>query len=131
MAVAFALDVRDGVVARAAIGLGGVAATPLRATATEAALVGRPWTSDTAREAAAVLRGEGTPIDDHRASAAYRAAMLGQSLLKFHSEIGSSGGVGMTELSLRPDNSVRRRDDSSTRARTCTSPASRSTPTTW
>ena len=86
VAVAFALDVRDGVVTRAAIGLGGVAATPLRATATEAALVGRPWTSDTAREAAAVLRGEGTPIDDHRASAAYRAAMLGQSLLKFHSE---------------------------------------------
>ena len=29
---------------------------------------------------------EGTPIDDHRASAAYRAAMLGQSLLKFHVE---------------------------------------------
>ena len=86
VAVAFALDVRDGEVTRAAIGLGGVAATPLRATATEAALVGRPWTSDTAREAAAVLRGEGTPIDDHRASAAYRAAMLGQSLLKFHSE---------------------------------------------
>ena len=45
-----------------------------------------PGPSDTAREAAAVLRGEGTPIDDHRASAAYRAAMLGQSLLKFHSE---------------------------------------------
>ena len=38
------------------------------------------------RDAAAVLRGEGTPIDDHRASAAYRAAMLGQSLLKFHTE---------------------------------------------
>ena len=35
---------------------------------------------------AAVLCGEGTPIDDHRASAAYRAAMLGQSLLKFHAE---------------------------------------------
>ena len=33
----------DGVVADAAIGLGGVAATPIRATATEAALVGRPW----------------------------------------------------------------------------------------
>ena len=39
-----------------------------------------------------MLRGEGTPIDDHRASAAYRAAMLGQSLLKFHSE-NRSGGV--------------------------------------
>jgi xanthine dehydrogenase small subunit len=86
VAIAFALDVRDGVVTRAAIGLGGVAATPLRATATEAALVGRPWASDTAREAATVLRDEGTPIDDHRASAAYRAAMLGQSLLKLHHE---------------------------------------------
>jgi xanthine dehydrogenase small subunit len=86
VAIAFALDVRDGVVARAAIGLGGVAATPLRATATEEMLVGRPWTAEIAREAAAVLRAEGTPIDDHRASAAYRAAMLGQSLLKFHTE---------------------------------------------
>jgi xanthine dehydrogenase small subunit len=86
VAVAFALDVRDGVVARAAIGLGGVAATPVRATATEAALVGRPWTADTVRDAAAVLRSEGTPIDDHRASAAYRAAMLGQSLLKLFAE---------------------------------------------
>src|SRR6185436_17849306 len=49
VAVAFALDVVDGRVARAAIGLGGVAATPLRATATEAALVGRAWSADTAR----------------------------------------------------------------------------------
>jgi xanthine dehydrogenase small subunit len=86
VAVAYALDVVDGTIARARIGLGGVAATPLRATATEAALVGRPWTERTARDAAAVLRNEGTPLDDHRASAAYRAAMLGQSLLKFHVE---------------------------------------------
>ena len=86
VAIAFALDVVDGVVERVSIGLGGVAATPLRATATEAALRGRPWTSDTVREAAAVLGGEGTPIDDHRASAAFRAAMLEQSLLKFHAE---------------------------------------------
>jgi xanthine dehydrogenase small subunit len=42
VAVAFAVEVRDGVVVRAAIGLGGVAATPLRATATEDALVGPP-----------------------------------------------------------------------------------------
>ncbi|HEX5812754.1 MAG TPA: xanthine dehydrogenase small subunit, partial [Pseudonocardia sp.] len=86
VAVALALDVRDGVVADAAIGLGGVAATPIRATATEAALVGRPWDGATVREAAAVLRDEGTPIDDHRASAAYRVAMLEQSLLKLHAE---------------------------------------------
>ena len=33
-----------------------------------------------------VLRAEGTPIDDHRSSAAYRAAMLGQSLRKLYAE---------------------------------------------
>jgi len=86
VAIGFALDVEDRVVTRARIGLGGVAATPIRALATEAALEGRPWTPDTARAAAEVLGGEGTPIDDHRASAAFRAAMLGQSLRKLYAE---------------------------------------------
>ncbi|MDI3404227.1 xanthine dehydrogenase small subunit [Streptomyces cavernicola] len=86
VAVAFALDVRDGVVRKARIGLGGVAATPIRARATEAALEGRPWTSGTVEAAAWVLRGEGTPMDDHRASSLYRSAMLGQSLLKLYAE---------------------------------------------
>jgi xanthine dehydrogenase small subunit len=86
VAIGFALDIEDRVVTRARIGLGGVAATPIRARATEAALEGRPWTPDTAQAAADVLRGEGTPIDDHRASAAFRAAMLGQSLRKLYAE---------------------------------------------
>jgi xanthine dehydrogenase small subunit len=86
VAVGFALDVVDGVVVKARIGLGGVAATPIRARATEAALEGRPWSAATAQAAAQVLRAEGTPLDDHRASASYRAAMLGQSLLKLHAE---------------------------------------------
>ena len=82
VAVGYALDVVDGTVAEARIGLGGVAATPLRATATEQALVGKPWSEQTVREAAAVMAGEGTPMSDHRASASYRSAMLGQSLLR-------------------------------------------------
>lgn len=86
VAVGFALEVTDGVVTRARIGLGGVAAMPIRARATEAALEGRPWTLEVAQAAADVLGGEGTPIDDHRASAAYRAAMLGQSLRKLYAE---------------------------------------------
>jgi xanthine dehydrogenase small subunit len=84
VAIGYALDVRDGIVAAARIGLGGVAATPLRALDTEAALVGQPWTEETVRRAAAVLAGEGTPMDDHRASSSYRSAMLGQSLLRFY-----------------------------------------------
>ncbi len=90
VAMGFALDIEAGVVRRARIGLGGVAATPIRALATEAALVDQPWNEDTVRRAAAVMAAEGTPMDDHRASAAYRSAMLGQALLKFfatHQEV--------------------------------------------
>ena len=82
VAIGFALDVEGGTVTRARIGLGGVAATPVRALATEAALEGRPWDADTVAAAADVLAGEGTPISDQRSSAAYRSAMLGQSLRK-------------------------------------------------
>ncbi|MGW6281409.1 xanthine dehydrogenase small subunit [Kribbella sp. NPDC055071] len=89
VAIGYAVDVADGVVTQARIGLGGVAATPLRARATEAALIGQPWNETTVREAAGVMAGEGTPMDDHRASASYRSAMLGQSLLRFYAQ-----GVG-------------------------------------
>jgi xanthine dehydrogenase small subunit len=82
VAVAHAIEVVDGMVVRAAIGLGGVAATPIRGTAAEQALVGRPWDEASVRAAADLLASAGTPLDDHRASAAYRKAMLGQSLLR-------------------------------------------------
>ncbi|MFD6890675.1 xanthine dehydrogenase small subunit [Streptomyces sp. NPDC059957] len=84
VAVAFALDIEDGTVRKARIGLGGVAATPIRALSTEAALEGNAWTAETVEAAARILRAEGTPMDDHRASALYRSAMLGQSLLKLY-----------------------------------------------
>ncbi|MEU6485296.1 FAD binding domain-containing protein [Streptomyces sp. NPDC046887] len=86
VAVAFALEIEDGAVRKARIGLGGVAATPIRALATEAALEGREWTAETVEAAARVLRAQGTPMSDHRASAEYRAAMLGQSLLKLYAQ---------------------------------------------
>ncbi len=82
VAVAFALDVEGGTVSKARIGLGGVAATPIRATATEQALEGRPWDDESVQAAADVLAGEGTPISDQRASAAFRSAMLGNALRK-------------------------------------------------
>jgi xanthine dehydrogenase small subunit len=85
VAVGYAINVVDGEVVKARIGLGGVAATPIRALDTEAALEGRSWSRETVRVAAGVLRQEGTPIDDQRASADYRAAMLGTSLLKLYS----------------------------------------------
>jgi xanthine dehydrogenase small subunit len=86
VAVAYALRLEDGVVGSVRIGLGGVAATPLRAMAAEEALRGQPWTRETVRAAAEELAQAGTPMSDHRASDRYRIAMLRNSLLKFHAE---------------------------------------------
>lgn len=91
VAVALALDLEHGRVSRVRIGLGGVAATPVRARATEHALLGQRWDADTVERAAEVLAAEGAPIDDVRASAAYRRAMLGQALRRFHVEFGGAG----------------------------------------
>ena len=93
VAVAYALTLGgDGRVASARIGLGGVAATPLRATAAEEALAGRPWTRETVAAAAGELARAGTPMSDHRASDSYRIAMLRNSLLKFRAENPASTG---------------------------------------
>jgi xanthine dehydrogenase small subunit len=87
VAVAYAMRLDgDRRVASVRIGLGGVAATPLRAVAAEEALHGRPWTRETVADAAEVLAQVGTPMGDHRASEAYRIAMLRNSLLKLYAE---------------------------------------------
>ncbi|RAE29161.1 xanthine dehydrogenase small subunit, partial [Burkholderia multivorans] len=51
VAIGYAVDVSDGIVDKARIGLGGVAATPPRALATEAAIEGRPGTLQTVHDA--------------------------------------------------------------------------------
>ena len=95
IAVAYALSLADdGTIAEIMIGIGGAAATPLRATATEDFLRGRAWTTETADAAVAVLVTEGTPMDDHRASSAFRRAMLGQSVRKFFVETQESQQLG-------------------------------------
>jgi xanthine dehydrogenase small subunit len=87
VAVAYAMRLDgDRRVASVRIGLGGAAATPLRAVAAEEALHGRPWTRETVADAAEVLAQAGTPMGDHRASEAYRIAMLRNSLLKLYAE---------------------------------------------
>jgi xanthine dehydrogenase small subunit len=95
VAVAYALTLdgsAGGRVASVRIGLGGVAATPLRAVTAEQALKGRPWTRETVAAAADEMARAGTPMSDHRASEGYRVAMLRNSLLKFYAENPASGG---------------------------------------
>src|SRR5699024_4194502 len=86
VAIGYAVDVTDGIVTKARIGLGGVTATPLRALSTEARLEGSPWSLETVHAVAETLAAEGTPMDDHRASAKYRTAMLRSSLERFYAE---------------------------------------------
>jgi xanthine dehydrogenase small subunit len=66
------VGVEAGRVTDARVAFGGMAATPKRAAAAEAALAGRPWTADTVAAAAGALAQDFTPISDMRASAAYR-----------------------------------------------------------
>ena len=78
---AFNIVVREGMVAKARIAFGGMAATPLRAKAVEAALIGQPWTEDTIATAQAAFTQDYTPLSDQRGSAAYRMILV-QNLLK-------------------------------------------------
>ncbi|TDV41867.1 FAD binding domain-containing protein [Actinophytocola oryzae] len=72
VAVAAAVRVEGGAIAEARVGLTNMATVPVRASAVEEALVGRPATAETIR-AAAEHAAEGTsPPSDGNADAAYR-----------------------------------------------------------
>ena len=70
------------------LALGSVAATPIRAAATEAALEGRAPTPETADLAAETLAGELQPIDDVRSTAEYRRLVAARVLHRFIREAG-------------------------------------------
>ncbi len=72
---AFRIALDGGRVAAARIAFGGMAGIPARARAAEAALTGRVWDETAVAAAQAALAKDFRPIDDHRASAAYRMAV--------------------------------------------------------
>lgn len=69
---AFRIALRDGVVTEATIAFGGMAGTPKRASAVEAALVGKAWTEETVEGALPSFEADFQPLSDWRASADYR-----------------------------------------------------------
>ena len=94
VAAAFAVELDGGVVTSARIDYGGVAATPLRAVKAEEALVGQTWDEATANAVAEVLSETFTPIDDVRASAAYRQQLIVGLWWKFFSGDSSEAQEG-------------------------------------
>lgn len=69
-------DWDSAAVTHAAIALGAVAPTVVRATAAEAFLLGKTLTEETILEAARLAARQARPIDDLRGSADYRVAMV-------------------------------------------------------
>jgi xanthine dehydrogenase small subunit len=88
---AFVVDQQGDRISAARIAFGGLAATPARATATEAALTGRRWNQDSIELAAAALAEDFRPLTDLRASSAYRLQAAGNLLRRFYLE--TSGTV--------------------------------------
>lgn len=76
VAVNVALDADRRTIARARIAMGAVGPTPLRARRAEEALVGAVADEASFERAAAECAAEARPIDDMRASAAYRRTVL-------------------------------------------------------
>ncbi|MFP6749210.1 MAG: xanthine dehydrogenase small subunit [Alphaproteobacteria bacterium] len=104
---AFKFRIVDGHIAHARIVFGGMAATPKRAKATEAALRGLALSDEPAWMAAGeVLAKDYRPIDDMRASAAYRLATAQALLVKARHEMNGRGGASMRLTGQRPGEAV-------------------------
>jgi len=76
----------DGTVAHVRIAYGGMAATPKRAKAVEAALAGRPWTEKTVAAAMDAYAADFAPLTDMRATAGYRSLAARNLLMRFYLE---------------------------------------------
>lgn len=101
-AVAFAIRLeRDnsGLILDASIGVGGVAATPVRALKTQASLHKQVWNESTLQSAQATVRQEFQPISDMRASAEYRTQVLANLLQRAWLESKELSNIQLEELS--------------------------------
>jgi len=88
----------DDTVAAVRIAFGGMAATPKRAKAVEAALLGKPWTQATVEAALPAFATDYKPITDMRASAEYRLLAAQNLLRRFHLETTGAGEALVREV---------------------------------
>lgn len=86
VAAGFSVTLEDGKITHARLAFGGMAATPKRAAAAEAALLGQPWGADAFDAAAKALAQDFSPLTDWRASAEYRLLVAGNLLRRFQLE---------------------------------------------
>jgi len=87
----------DNKVSAARICFGGMAGTPLRAKAAEAALINQPWNEATIHRAQAALAEDYAPLTDWRASSGYRMLAAQNLLMRFFLENTSSVPVQVAQ----------------------------------
>ncbi|MCZ2496097.1 xanthine dehydrogenase small subunit [Xylophilus sp. Kf1] len=90
----------DGRAQQVSIGVGGVAATPVRAGDAEAVVFGQRWTEAVALAAGDALQSQFQPISDMRASAAYRRLLLRNLLQRFWRESQGQRGTSLATLDI-------------------------------
>ena len=100
---AFRLSLDGRRIAAARVAYGGMAGTPKRGAATEAALAGASLDdAATWGKSLDALAADYQPLDDHRASAAYRALVARNLLWKALTEIASGSTAATRLVGLRP-----------------------------
>ncbi len=92
VAAGFSVVVTEGRITEARLAFGGMAATPKRAAAAEAALIGQPFGAEAFEAAAQALTQDFSPLTDWRASAGYRLLVAQNLLRRFHLEQTAADG---------------------------------------
>ncbi|WP_171174773.1 xanthine dehydrogenase small subunit [Ruegeria sp. HKCCD8929] len=82
----FNITISDGTVSEARIAFGGMAGIPKRASTVEAALIGKPWSTETVQAAVPAFGADFTPLTDMRASAEYRLETAKAMLERYFAE---------------------------------------------
>jgi xanthine dehydrogenase small subunit len=83
----FNVTVDAGIVRAARLAFGGMAGTPKRAAAAEAALLGKAWNLDSIGAARSAMAADFAPMSDMRASAAYRSTAAGNMLIRYFHDL--------------------------------------------
>lgn len=97
---AFALSFKNGRIQTARIAFGGMAATPKRASACEAALIGRHWDEASLQHASQMLTQDYQPLSDMRASSDYRMRGAQQLLRRFWLETRTTNPLPASALNV-------------------------------
>ncbi|WP_430465117.1 xanthine dehydrogenase small subunit [Tabrizicola sp.] len=96
---AFNVTLEAGKVTKARIAFGGMAGTPKRARAAEAALIGQPWGEATLAAARDAMAIDYRPLTDMRASASYRLLAAQNMLTRYAHDL---AGTPTSVLEVQP-----------------------------